>query len=538
MILRKSMGETVNRITDILISQKKYLVLIALAMGVMVLLIGLLTRLNIYAVVGLAVFLLAGLTLISKPDRATTIVLFLIYTNIAVLAYQFYKVPKILAGSVTLLILLPFGVYVFIRRERIKIDYVLLLMILFLAASLLSYFPAIDKQITLGWIVEFLIEGLLMYFLILNVIRKPEVLRKVVWTLMLAGTLLGGLTLYQDVTKTYNNQYWGLAQRNIMYGFDEALAKGDTGPVKKAKVQRAQRADGHVGDPNRYAQILMVLLPLAYFRFFDEKKLHLKLFAVLCALLILSGILLTYSRGAFLAICLLMFLLTLMRYIRPYQIVLSFLGLLLLIFIASPGYFTRMETMSGIQGLFSSKKAAESDAVILGRTTEMLAAVMVFLDHPIVGVGLGQYMKFYALDYMDDPDIAFRKIDSGRRAHSLYLELAAETGILGLGTFMIIVFYILSQLWKARRRWQEYNRTYANYATAFLLSIIGYLSTAVFLSLAYQRFYWVLIALAGSALQILKSEDPEQSGKSMNDGEEKMENFAEIPVVETKLKRF
>lgn len=532
------MAETINRIIDLFISQKKYLVLIALAMGVMVFLIALLTKLNIFAVVGVAVFLLIGLTLISKPDRATLIVLFLIYTNIAVLAYQFYKVPKVLAGSVSLLILLPFGVYIFIRRERIKIDYVLLFMMLFLAASLLSYFPAIDKQIALGWVVEFLMEGLLLYFLILNVIRKPEVLRKVVWTVMLAGTLLGGLTLYQDVTKTYSNQYWGLAQRNISYGFDEALAEGKTGPVKKAKVQRAQRADGNVGDPNRYAQILIVLLPLAYFRFFDEKKLHLKLLAVLCAILILSGILLTYSRGAFLSICLIMFLLTLMRYIRPYQIVLSLLGLLLLIFIASPGYFTRMETMSGIEGLFSSKKAAESDAVILGRTTEMLAAAMVFLDHPIVGVGPGQYMRFYALDYMDNPDIAFRKITSERRAHSLYLELAAETGILGLGTFMLIVGYILSQLWKARRRWQNHNRAYANYATAFFLSIIGYLSTAVFLSLAYQRFYWVLIALAGSTLQILKSEEPEENGALLNTGAEGIEKPANIPIIEPKLKRF
>lgn len=531
------MGEAINQIIDFLISRKKYLVFIALAMGVMVFLIALLTRLNIFAVVGLAAFLLAGLTLISKPDRATMIVLFLIYTNIAVVAYQFYQVPQVLAGSVTLLILLPFGVYVFIRRERIKIDYVLLFMILFLAASLLSYFPAIDKQVALGWVVEFLLEGLLMYFLILNVIRKPEVLRKVIWSLILGGSLLGGLTLYQDVTKTYSNQYWGLAQRNITYGFDEALAKGNTGPVKKAKIQRAQRADGPIGDPNRYAQILIVLLPLAYFRFFDEKKLHLKLLAVLCAILILSGILLTYSRGAFLAICLLMFLLTLMRYIRLYQIVLSFLGLLLLIFIASPGYFTRMGTMSGIEGLFSSKKTAESDAVILGRTTEMLAAAMVFLDHPIVGVGPGQYMRYYALDYMDNPDIAFRKINTGRRAHSLYLELAAETGILGLGTFMLIVFYILSQLWKARRRWQNYNRAYANYATAFFLSIIGYLSTAVFLSLAYQRFYWVLIALAGSTIQILKSEDPGESRKSLNPEVEEIKNSAEIPLA-PKLKRF
>jgi len=102
---------------------------------------------------------------------------------------------------------------------------------------------------------------------------------------------------------------------------------------------------------------------------------------------------------------------------------------------------------------------------------------------------------------------------------------------------MLIVFYTLSQLWKARRRWQDYNRAYANYATAFFLSIIGYLSTAVFLSLAYQRFYWVLIALAGSAIQILKSENPEGSGTSLNAEAEEIEHIAKIPSA-PKLKRF
>lgn len=503
------MDDFFYQLQQIFTSRRRYWGLLALALGVVFLLGALMTRLNIGVLFGLVILVGVGLVLLTRPDTATMIVMFMIYTNISVVAYKLHNLPQALAGAVVLLILLPFAVYIFIRREKIRLDYIFLLILLYFAAQLLSVFSAIDKAIALDWIITFVIEGLILYFLILNVIRRSEVLRKVTWALILGGAMLGALTLYQDVTKTYNNNYMGLAQRNINFGFDEDRANMDPNLTgKRPKIQLAQRAMGPIGDPNRYAQILIVLLPLAYFRFFDEKKWLLKLLAVGSAGFILSGILLTYSRGAFLAICIIMLLMTVMRYIRPYQIIISTVAVFALIMVASPGYLSRIGTIGGVQGLFSSKKAAETDAVIMGRTTEMLAALMVFLDHPIVGVGPGQYVKFYALDYQDDPNIALRKLDKGRRAHSLYFELAAETGILGLGTFLLVVFFTLYQLWQVRKKWLTANREYANYAAAYFLSLVGYLSTAIFLSLAFQRFYWVLVALAGSIIQILNSEVP------------------------------
>jgi hypothetical protein len=522
-------SEFVNQLYETLVSQKKQLGIILLLVGVMIFLGVLLTKLDIIMIVGLAILVGAGLVLLSRPDTATMVVLFVLYTNISVVAIKIHKVPPAVAGAVILLIFLPFVVHVFIRRQKIKIDYILLLMGIYFATLLLSFFPAIDKEIAFGWIVEFLLEGALLYFLIINVIRNSAILRKVIWTLILGGSLLGSLTVYQDITRSYKNDFWGLAQRNLLRGYDEKMPGGDRGLIRtREKVRLADRAMGSMGDPNRFAQVLIVLLPLAFFRFFDEKKKSLKLLAVICAVLILSGILLTYSRGAFVSICLMVLLMGVLRYIRLYQILLSAVLILLIIAIASPGYFNRMQSLVGVQGLFSRAKTAEADAVILGRTTEMLAAFMVFLDHPIVGVGPGQYIKFYALEYQDNPDIAFRRIDKGRRAHSLFLELAAENGILGLGSFMAVVFFVLYQLWKSRRHWRERNQEYANYAIAFFLSIVGYLSTAMFLSLAFQRFYWILIALAGSTIQILNLEKPEEvssTNSSLKSAIEKEERF-------------
>ncbi|MEE9395932.1 MAG: O-antigen ligase family protein, partial [Methylococcales bacterium] len=143
---------------------------------------------------------------------------------------------------------------------------------------------------------------------------------------------------------------------------------------------------------------------------------------------------------------------------------------------------------------------------ITGRTTEMLAALHVFLDHPILGVGPGQYNKFYSVKYQTNPDIAFRYLNYPRRAHSIYTEIPAELGILGFIVFMAIGFVNLHQLWLIRVQTLHYYPEIANLSSAFLMGIAAYFMTAIFLHFSYQRYYWLLLAISGAAIQIFKKE--------------------------------
>jgi O-antigen ligase len=174
--------------------------------------------------------------------------------------------------------------------------------------------------------------------------------------------------------------------------------------------------------------------------------------------------------------------------------------------VAVPGYYARLDTIRGVKGLFSDEAEVQPDGPTRGRVTEMLAALKVFLDHPILGVGPGQYTPFYSKEYQLDPDIAFRYLPKTRRAHTLYFEMAAETGFLGITTFMAIVLLVMTRLWHMRRRWLYIRPDLAHLATAFLLSLVAYLGTAVFLHFSFQRYYWLLLAVAGAALQVLRSE--------------------------------
>jgi O-antigen ligase len=185
------------------------------------------------------------------------------------------------------------------------------------------------------------------------------------------------------------------------------------------------------------------------------------------------------------------------------------IGLGIVCLAIAPGYLQRMNTLKGLAGLYSSTAAAEPDAVQRGRATEMLGAVGVFLDHPVIGVGPGQYSQIYSVDYMNRGDFK-RRIKEERRAHSLYLELAAETGLVGLAIFLGVAGVLAGRLGSAARRIRKaalrpspMEAARADLALAFVIAIAGYFASAIFLHFSYQRYYWLLLALAGAAVQVL-----------------------------------
>ncbi|MFQ5603850.1 MAG: O-antigen ligase family protein [bacterium] len=446
---------------------------------------------------------------ITKPESATLAVVFVFYTNLAVVAKTLHGVPGVVAGSFSLLLCLPLANYLFIRRQKIIIDYPFLLMILFLAlATASTLLMSIDIDRSLAWILEYLLEGVALYFLFVNVIRNLTIFKKVVWMLLFVGTLLGSMSLYQELFSDYKSTFWGLAQRSKEIEFEDEFygdVYGQGGIIKsREKVGGKNRSGGPIGKPNRYAQIMVVLLPLALFRFWGERKKFLKYFALFSTLIILGGVLLTYSRGTFLTMVMLFFLLALFKYIRPGQIVATVLVVILMMIVAAPGYFARVDTLRGIEGLFSKSAEVRPDGTTRGRLTEMLAAFMAFLDYPVLGVGPAQYTEFYSNEYQSDPDIAFRFLGRNRRAHTLYFEFMAEFGLLGFGVFMSIIFLMMYRLWHIRRASVKLKPDMAYLAMSLWFAILAYLGTAIFLHLSYQRYLWFLLAISGAFVHIYR----------------------------------
>ena len=456
------------------------------------------------AVVSLGVATLVGVVtvMVLWPELATLTVVCVLYLNLMAIAVKELHLTEWVAAMGALSLCLPLASHLMLRRQRIKTGGILMLMGVFLVCLLFSSFFAKDPDLATQRILTYVFEGLVLYFLVTNVIRDLGTLKRVMWVVVLGAAFLGSLSLYQAVTGAYTQRFGGLAQRQL--AFEETGRGNRTGPREEMRV--ADRASGPIGDPNRYAQNELMILPFAIFLLWYERSRLGRLVAAGSAMLILAAVTLSYSRGAFVTLAALLLLLAMRQRERRWSILGGAALLLMLLVAIAPGYRGRLETLLGVQGLFSAQASEQPDGATRGRTTEMLAAVHVFRDYPIFGVGPAQYAPFYSISYHRNPEIAFRYLPRTRRAHNLYAELAAETGLLGLTVFLFLVGRLLYQLWQASRRWVFNRPDLANLATTFVFSIAAYLGTALFLHLSYERYYWLLLALASAALQLGSAE--------------------------------
>jgi putative inorganic carbon (HCO3(-)) transporter len=437
------------------------------------------------------------------PEAALLVVVFLLYTNIPVLVHQTYGVPTLVAGSYILLLAVPLIHLALFRGEKFRVDPTFLLMMLFLAVLVASSLQARNVPVATQRLVTYAIEGLLLYWLVFNVIRRLATLRRVFWTLLAVGALLGALNVYHAATAS-NYQFGGLASRDQVL-IEKAKRLGNIPSRPLAVYRGADRAGGPVLDPNRYAQIMIVLLPLALLQFRAAKTRARRIGAAAVGALILAAILLSYSRGAFLALALLTVLLPVVGWVRPARLLAGVVILAAAVAVVAPGYFQRVGTIGDAASLLSRNSGAGADGAIRGRTTEMLAALHAALDHPVLGVGPGQYAKVYSAEYHQLPGIGFRDIRGTRRAHSLYLEIAADTGIVGMFVFLAILVASMTALWRTRRRYSSRRPDLSAVATALWLSVTMYLVTGVFLHMSHERYFWFLLALASAAVQVIRS---------------------------------
>lgn len=456
------------------------------------------------------------------PELGTLVVLFSIYSNIAVLAMRPQTAIQATAGSagenpriafvlaaMCLLLAAPLVHQLLIRKKALVFDRGFVLMLAFFSVLLMSSLFARDPQVAASHVGDYLAEGLVLYFLLINVVRDFPTLRRATWSLILASSLMGGLTVFQRATHTEGKLYGGLAQMGMDVTMSPSKQDGSlrsVGPFAGTSTAEGQlRAAGPIGEPNRYAQILLVVLPLAVLMFRTEHSRILRTLALVGSGLIIGGLLLTFSRGTLLAGLALLGLMVCMRFLKPGQAIMLALGMSVLVAAFTPGVIARMASLKDLKSLVFrtdyTYRAPDSSAV--HRYTLNVATWNVFLDHPVFGVGPGHFSEYYAIPYANRVGL----IETTKKylGHNLYLETLAETGLTGLACLLGILFVIMWELWKEHHHWWQNNPEIAIWASAFFLCLCAYAISAVFNHLSYQRYLWLLVALASATSRIVRS---------------------------------
>ncbi len=181
-----------------------------------------------------------------------------------------------------------------------------------------------------------------------------------------------------------------------------------------------------------------------------------------------------------------------------------------------PSYRDRVSSLASVTSATQAEGAsAGEDQSVQGRSTEMRAAVLAFLDHPVLGVGPGQFPVHYQEYAGRVGGVVHSTVKFGpqkgatpeRQAHDTYLGIAADLGAVGLAVFLSTPRGVGARPLACPQALQV-ERPGARRArrAGYLLALAAYLAAGVFLSLAYERYLWMVLALAAVVVRLGRSE--------------------------------
>jgi O-antigen ligase len=285
----------------------------------------------------------------------------------------------------------------------------LLVLALFLVSSLGAEERGPSLKDTLKWI-----ELLLIFTLTVDEARDAGAARWVVLAVIGAGALEASYGIFQFVT--------------------------GRGPFFFA-IGPFMRAHGHFGQPNPFAGYLGTALPLAIAAALALRRDALGRWAQAAAVLLAAGVVLSFSRGAWLGVaCAAAVMLAVAsersrRWLVPLGAILLLIAGLGALGLLPAAIAERINVVAEYFGPFDVRNVdlnAENWSVV-ERMAHWQAAWYMFLDHPWFGIGPGNFATAYEQYYLPG------WLEPLGHAHNYYLNLAAEVGLVGLAGYLLVL---------------------------------------------------------------------------------------------------
>jgi probable O-glycosylation ligase (exosortase A-associated) len=248
--------------------------------------------------------------------------------------------------------------------------------------------------------------------------------------------------------------------------------------------------DGFAGMDNNSVAIAMVTgVGLAFFLAYGASRWWQTAVAILCVLLMLHAVLLSFSRGGMLAIILTGIISFLLIPRRTTHYVVFFAVVLIGLRLAGPGVVARFNTVFA--------DAEERDFSAQSRLQLWSDCLKVMERNPLLGLGPNHW-----------PRVASEfGWPAGKEAHSLWMQTGAELGFPGAA--FLVLFYLLCvrRLWPFARSatLAETTPWLGDVARMTVASIAGFVVAAQFVSLWSLEIPYYVILLGAAALKLLSS---------------------------------
>jgi O-antigen ligase len=287
----------------------------------------------------------------------------------------------------------------------------------------------------------------------------------------------------------------------------EAINDYRLGLMTVEGYRAAGRGTGIFGNTNDMALHLVSILPISVALLFGSKGVVRKLLYGACAAVMISAIVLSYSRGAFLGmVVVLLFIALKLGRSRRVEIALAVLGFAAAIALLAPNkYGSRL--LSIVIPSLDPEGSADS------RRGELFRSIYVALRHPLLGIGMGNYQ----------PEMSYK----GLVTHNSYTQVASEMGMTALACYMMFIVTPLKKLAQIGRETFETRRDsrFHYLALGLQASLLAYLVCSIFLSVAYVWYVYYLVAYAVCLRRLYESE----TGRVVIPEKRKDRNIVRVP---------
>jgi len=334
------------------------------------------------------------------------------------------------------------------------------LVLLFCLTGLLSVPFAINREE--AWL-EFsstFIRCIVIFVVMINVVRTEARLKGLIFLALAAGIWLS----------------------------IEAVNDYRLGLMTVEGYRAAGRGTGIFGNTNDMALHLVTIVPISVALLFGSKGLARKLLYGACAAVMISAIVLSYSRGAFIGMLIVfLFIAWKLGRQRRLEIIFAVLGFAGVVVLLAPDKYG-----SRLLSIFIPSLDPEGSAD--SRRGELFRSIYVALRHPLLGIGMGNYQ----------PEMSYK----GLVTHNSYTQVAAEMGMTALALYVIFIVTPLKKLSQIARETFETRRDSRFYYLALGLqaSLIAYLISSFFLSVAYVWYVYYLVGFAVCLRRLYESE--------------------------------
>jgi len=323
------------------------------------------------------------------------------------------------------------------------------LILLLLLMGLLSIPMAIEPMEAWPAFVDF-IKVVTMFIVMINVVRSEKRLRAMFWLALLVGIVLSFSAL---------NDY---RQGKFLLG--------------GLRIQGA--LGGMFDNPNDMALYLVMLIPLSLGLMFVARSISKRLIYGALALLMISGVVVSFSRAGFMALTVAVFVMAwkLGRRNRMAVVAMFIVAGALFFILVPPAYLGRLGTLLG-----GSDWGGEGSAH--AREGLLIRSVWVMLRHPLLGVGMHNFHN-----------VSIRE----QVSHNAYTQIGAEMGIAALIFYVLFIVASLKRMRQIERETFESRAQQRIYYLAVGLQacLIGYMVCSFFVSVAYLWYIYYLVGYA------------------------------------------